>query len=194
MASQWWTRFIALVVLASATMLAGCGSPHAHSAPAVGTFTPYRWPPISSYPRFAGTAARSNTCVVSPQLTAFTTSTPTIVECWVGKVAGRSFSYVTFSTPDKQGWQVTVDGRTSVGDTNGVPDLYQFGGDFACTGSGAAAWMEAIDLTTGHSYNPQLGPATAKLVDRYCASPNNPAVLDSKHIIGIPGDVSKQPG
>lgn len=187
-------RFILLVAV-TVVLVSACGpvGPH-RSGPVVTSkksHSLYRWPPISVYPPFAGTVVRSNFCVVSHQLAALTSSTPKIVDCWVGKVSGHSFLYAAFYSPNKQGWQITIDGHTSIGDTNGIPDLYQFGGDFGCTGSPAAAWMEAIDLATGWSYNPLSTPATAKLVARFCASPNNPKVLEGKYIIGLPGHVSK---
>ena len=95
--------------------------------------------------------------------------------------------YAAFYTPNMQGYQLTVDGTTYIQNTDGAPGVvYQFGGDFACTGSGSAAWMVAIDLATAKSYNPAYDNRQAKIVSRYCASPDNPSVISSKYVIGIP--------
>ncbi len=199
-----WSLVVGVIVLS----LSGCGAAanHAstmqiHNPPVTSSqgssstpqpTTAYQWPALSAYPPFAGSVTLSDACVVSSQLRAVTASAPKIVQCWSGKVAGHTFIYAAFYTPDKQGYQITVDGATQVQDTDGAPGLlYQFGGDYACTGSGAAAWMVAIDLATGKSYNP-ASANQAEVADRYCASPNNPSVTASKYVIGIPGNVSME--
>lgn len=196
----------ALVVCATLLMLTGCGtaanqasrprtnkppttSSQGSSAPTIQT-TPYPWAALSAYPPFAGSVTRGDACAASSQLDAATTSTPKIVQCWSGEIAGHSFVYAAFYTLDKQGYQLTVDGTTQIQETDGAPGLlYQFSGDYACTGSGAAAWMVAIDLATGKSYNPAFNKQEAEVADRYCASPNNPSVIASKYVIGIPARV-----
>lgn len=161
------------------------GSPHL-------PITSYKWPALSTYPVFAGSVARSDACTASDEIKAATDSVPRIFQCWAGQIAGHSFVYAALYTSDKQGYQITVDGITQVQDTNGVPDVYQFSGDYACTGSGAAAWMIAINLTTGTSYNAAYGKPQSRVVNRHCASPANPAVTTAKYVIGIPGDIPMQ--
>lgn len=100
----------------------------------------YKWPELSSYLPFAGSLSSRPSCVASSQLEAATSSPPKIVQCWAGTVQGHTFAYAAFFTSDLQGYQLTVDGRTHIQATDGAPGVvYQFGGDFACTGSGAAA-------------------------------------------------------
>lgn len=198
-----WNAGWALVACATALVQTGCGtaanqasrlrtnrprippSPGS-SAPAQPT-TPFKWPALSDYPPFAGSVTRSKACTATSPLDASTTATPRIVQCWYGEVEGHSFAYAAFFTPDEQGYQLTVDGLTQIQETDGAPGLvYQFSGDYACTGMGAAAWMVAVNLATGKSYNPAFNRQQAEVADRYCASPNNPSVIASKYVIGIP--------
>ena len=198
-----WAIPRALVTSALLLTLTGCGvaartasAPRLHKlstatrpdppSPAQPTST-YQWPDLSGYRPFAGSLRSRSSCVASSQLEAATISTPEIVQCWAGTVQGHHFVYAAFFTADKQGDQLTVDGRTYIQATSGAPGVvYQFGGDYACTGSGAAAWMVAVDLATGQSYNPAFDKQQTEIADRYCASPDNSAVLASKYVIGIP--------
>ncbi len=174
---------------ASGASRSSAASRHDSSSPAQPP-TSYQWPALSAYPPFVGSVTRSAACVASSQLEAATSSAPRIVQCWSGKVAGHSFVYAAFYTPNLQGYQLTVDGTTHIQATDGAPGVvYQFGGDFACIGSGSAAWMVAIDLATGKSYNPAYDRRQADIAGRYCASPDNPSVIASKSVIGIPARV-----
>ena len=196
----------ALVAGMLALALSGCGAVSHQTARSTGrppsgqvhaasssSSAPYQWPSLSTYSSFAGSVSLSDGCKLSTQqLEASAASAAKIAECWQGNVSGHSFVYVAFYAPNKQGYQVTVNGTTHTQDTNGIPLLYQFSGSYACTGSGAAAWMWAIDLATGRSYDPSSGGAQSHMVNRHCASPNNPGVIAAKYVIGIPGHVPMQ--
>lgn len=130
-----------VLVLGLSIMTAGCGTIFVKTATPP---SPHRTTKVSA--QFAGQATRDLSCLSSSRVPGHPDAK--IQDCWVGTLQGRSFRFLTWTTPAVQGTLLVTNSR-SVVNTIGTASIYAFSGQYVCWKQGAMANGGATDLVTG---------------------------------------------
>lgn len=131
---------------------------------------------------FYGKARRDPSCM-TPHGTTQDTGNRIVTDCWTGTVTGIPFTLKAFWTPGRQGYTVTVRGRTTTIDAGPV-SFYRFSGVYACFLTQAGAWAEGVDLREPlHTITPLS--RNAAQFENVCGG-SLPA-LKLGYVTGIPG-------